>query len=105
MSVGFVLTIMVLITEEKVFIVEHYFRSYGVGHQNGPSLCHVREHYEEQFNKMAPSNKTILANVEKFHHTGSVFVSTEGNNWVPEEHQDNVNQVSAMFVVDPLWGL
>ena len=49
MSVGFVFTIMVLTTEEKVFIVEHYFRSYGVGRQNGPSLCHVREHYEEQY--------------------------------------------------------
>ena len=61
MCVGFVLTIMVLTTEEKVFIVEHYFQSYGVGCQNGLSLSHVREHYEEQFNKMAPNNKTILA--------------------------------------------
>ena len=69
MSVGFVLTIMVLTTEEKVFIVEHYFRSYGVGHQNGPSLRHVREHYDKQLNKTAPSNKTILAMVEKFHRT------------------------------------
>ena len=57
MSVEFVL-IMVLTTEE-VFIVEHYFRSYGVGRQNGPSLRHFREHCEEQFNKTAPSNKTI----------------------------------------------
>ena len=64
------LTIMVLTTEEKVFIVEHYFRSYGVRHQNGPSLRHVREHYKEQFDKTVPSNKTILAIVEKFHHTG-----------------------------------
>ena len=36
------LIIMVLTTEEKVFIIEHYFRSYGVGRQNGPSLHHVR---------------------------------------------------------------
>ena len=73
MSVGFVLTIMVFITEEKVFIIEHYFRSYGVGHQNGPSLRHVWEHYEEQFKKTASSNKTILAIIEKFHATGSVL--------------------------------
>ena len=72
MSVGFVLA-MVLKTEEKVFLVEHYFRSYGVGSQNGPSLRHVGEHYEEQFNKTAPSNKTILAIVEKFHLTGSAL--------------------------------
>ena len=39
-------------------------------HQNGPSLRHVREHYEEQFTKMAPSNKTILAIVEKYHRKG-----------------------------------
>ena len=67
MSVGLVLTIMVLTSEEKVFIIEHYFHSYGVGHQNEPSLRHVREHYEEQFNTTAPSNKIILVIVEKFH--------------------------------------
>ena len=78
MSIGFVLTIMVLITEEKVFIVEHYFRSYGLGRQNGPSLRHVREHYEEQFNKTAPSNRTILAVVEKLYRTGSVFCQRKG---------------------------
>ena len=55
------LTIMVLTTEEKVFIIEHYFRSYGVGHRNGPSLHHVGEYYEEHFNKTAPSNKIIVA--------------------------------------------
>ena len=40
------LTIMVLATEEEVFIVEHYFRSYGVGRQTRQTLRHVREHYE-----------------------------------------------------------
>ena len=60
------LTIMVLTTEEKVFIIKHYFWSYGVGRQNGPSLRHVREHYEEQFNKTAPSKETNLAIIEKF---------------------------------------
>ena len=73
MIVGFMLTVMVLTTEEKVFIVKHYFRSYRIGHQNGPSLCHVREHYEEQFNKSASSNKTILAIIEKFHLMGPVL--------------------------------
>ena len=84
MSVGFVLTTMVLTTDEKVFIVEHYFRTYGVGRQNGPNLCHIREHYEEQFNKTPLSNKTILAIVEKFHCTGCLL-SMEGNNWVPKD--------------------
>ena len=73
MSVGFVLTIMVLTTEEKDFIGEHCFWSYGVGRQNGPSLRHVREHYEEHFNKTTPNNKTMLAIVEKSHRTGSVL--------------------------------
>ena len=77
MCVVFVLTIMVLTTEEKVFMVEHYFWSHGVGRQNGPSLRCVREHYEEQFNKTAPSNKTILAIVEKFHLMGSVLCQQE----------------------------
>ena len=72
------LTIMVLTTEEKVFIVEHYFRSYEVGRQNGPSLRNVRERYEEQFNKNAPSNETNVAIVEKFHRTGSVLCQRKG---------------------------
>ena len=72
MGVGFMLTIMVLTREEKFFI-EHYFRSYGVGRQNGPSLRHIRQYYEERFNKTAQSNKRILAIVEKFLRTGSVL--------------------------------
>ena len=57
MSVGFVLTIMVLTTEENIFIAEDYFRSYILGRQNVPSLRYVREHYEEQFNKTTPVTK------------------------------------------------
>ena len=91
MNVGFVLTIMVLTTDEKVFIVEYYFWSYGVGHQNGPSLSHVREHYEEQFNKMAPSNKTILAIIEKFNHKGSVLCQQKGTTGRPRTVITNEN--------------
>ena len=90
MSVGFVLTIMVLTTEE-VFIVKHYFRSYVVGRQNGPSLHQVREHYEEQFNKMAPSNKTILVIVEKFLHTGSVLCQRKRTTGCPRTITPNEN--------------
>ena len=93
MSVEFVLTIMVLTTEEKDFIVEHYFRSHGVGRQNGPSLRHVREHYEEQFNKTAPSNKTTLAIVEKFYRTGSVLCQRKGTTGRPR----NVPQTRIMY--------
>ena len=32
---------MLLTTQEKVFIVEHYFRLYGTGWSNGPSLLVV----------------------------------------------------------------
>ena len=99
MSVGFELTIMILITEEKVFIVEHYFRSYGVGRQNEPSLRHVRKHYEEQFNKMAPRNKTILVIVEKFHHMGSVLCQQKGTTGRPRTIK-TISKVSAMFIVD-----
>ena len=91
MSIGSVLTIMVLTTEEKVFIVEQYFRSYGVGRQNVPNLHHFREHYEKQFNKMAPSNKTILAIVEKFHHTGSVLCQRKGTTGRPRTVTTNEN--------------
>ncbi|PSN49819.1 hypothetical protein C0J52_01369 [Blattella germanica] len=59
---------MVLTTEENIFIFKHYLLSYRVWCQNGPSLCHIRE----QFNKIAPSNKIILAIIEKFRRTGSV---------------------------------
>ena len=93
------LTNMVLTTEEKVFIVENYFQSYGLGRQNRPSLHYVREHYEEQVNKTAPSNKTILAIVEKFHHTGSVLCQRKGITGRPrtvitnENHEQLLQQV------------
>ena len=91
MSVGFVLTIIVLTTEEKVFIIKHYFLSYSVGRQNGPSLRHVGEHYEEQFNKTVQSNKTILATVEKFHCMGSVLCQQKGTTGHPRTVTSNEN--------------
>ena len=72
-------------------IVEHYFRSYGVGRQSGPSLRHVREPFEEQFNKTAPSNKTILAIVEKFHCTGTVLCQRKGTTGRPRTVTTNEN--------------
>ena len=91
MNVGFVLTVMVPTTEEKVFIIEHYFLSYRVGHQTGPSLRHVRKHYEEQFNKTL-SNKTILAIAEKFHCTGSVLCQQNMGSSTGELSEELVTQ-------------
>ena len=85
------LTIMVLTTEEKVFIAKHYFQASGVGRQNRLSLHHVREHYKEQFNKTAPSNKTILAIVENFHCTGSVLCQWKGTTGHPRTVTTNEN--------------
>ena len=76
-------TIMILTTEKKVFIIEHYFWSYGVGRQNGLSLRHVGKHYEEQFNKTVPSNKTILVIVKKLYNTRSVLCQWKGTTGLP----------------------
>ena len=78
MSVGF------LSSSEKVFIFEHYFRSYGVGR-------HIRDHYEEQHNKTAPSNKTILAIFEKFHRTESVLCQRKRTTGRPRTVTTNEN--------------
>jgi hypothetical protein len=39
--------------EEKVFIVEYYFCSYGRGCEGGPSLKKEAEQFQERFNKTA----------------------------------------------------
>ncbi|KAF2904142.1 hypothetical protein ILUMI_02031 [Ignelater luminosus] len=70
---------MVLTTEEKVFIVEHYFRSYGNGRDNGLSLKQVSEKYRQEFNKVATSKSVMLAIVEKFRHTHSVLCQCKGS--------------------------
>lgn len=70
---------MVLTTAEKVFLVEHYFRSYGNGRNDGPSLQQVSVRYREQFNKAAPSKSVILGVVEKFRRTGSVLCQRKGS--------------------------
>ena len=90
---------MVLTTEEKIFIAEYYFRSFGIGRQNGPNLHHFREHYEEQFNKMAPSNKTILAIIEKFHRTGSVLGQRKGTTGRPRTVTTNENHERLLQVL------
>jgi hypothetical protein len=45
--------------EEKVFIVEYYFRSYRSGCEWGPSFKEVAEQFREKFNKTAPSNTVM----------------------------------------------
>lgn len=67
-----------LSTEEKVFLVEHYFRSYGLGRQSGPSIKFVREQFSEHFNKQAPSNAIVLNIITKFRRTGSVLHQGKG---------------------------
>ncbi|PSN39552.1 hypothetical protein C0J52_17519 [Blattella germanica] len=70
---------MVLRTGEKIFIYKRYLESYGIGRQNGCSLHHVKEYYNEQFNKLAPSNTTLLAIFEKFRCTFCVHGSKQLN--------------------------
>ncbi|KAF2903116.1 hypothetical protein ILUMI_03077 [Ignelater luminosus] len=70
---------MVLTTEEKVFIVKHYFRSYGNGQDNGPTLKQVSEKYRQEFNKAAPSKSVMLAIVEKSRHTSIVLCQRKGS--------------------------
>lgn len=90
---------MGLATEEKVFIVEYYFRSYGNGSQGGPSLKLVAEQYREHFNKPAPSNTVMLSIVKKFRRTGSVLCQRKGRSGRPvtvstnENHGRVLNQV------------
>jgi hypothetical protein len=46
---------MGLSTEEKVFVVEYYFCSYGSGCEEGPSLKKAAQQFQERFNKTAPN--------------------------------------------------
>ncbi|PSN37071.1 hypothetical protein C0J52_26858 [Blattella germanica] len=78
---------MVLTNGEKIFILEYYLLSYGVGRQNGPSLRHVREQFGGQFNKIAP--KIMLAIVEKFRHTESVLGQRKGRSRRPRTVNTN----------------
>ena len=48
-------------------------------------------HYEEKFNKSAPSNKTILAIAEKFHCMGSVLCQRKGATGCPRTVTTNEN--------------
>jgi hypothetical protein len=52
---------MDLSTEEKVFIVEYYFCSYGSSRDGRSSLKKVTKLFRERFNKMAPSNTFMLS--------------------------------------------
>ncbi|KAF8763289.1 hypothetical protein HNY73_021489 [Argiope bruennichi] len=70
---------MGLSAEEKVSIVDHYFRSYVSGGEGGPSLKKVAEQFQEKLNKMAPSNKVILSAVTKFRSSGSVLCQRKRN--------------------------
>ncbi|PSN49424.1 hypothetical protein C0J52_06612, partial [Blattella germanica] len=46
--------VVVLTTEYKVFILEHYLLSYGVGRQNGPTLRHVENNSGSNLTRLRP---------------------------------------------------
>ncbi|KAJ4428188.1 hypothetical protein ANN_24203 [Periplaneta americana] len=69
---------MVLTTEEEVFIVEYYFRSYGLGHANGPSLKQVSDEFRDKFHKAPLGNAVLLQVVDKFRRTGSDLTRRKG---------------------------
>ena len=64
---------MALNTQEKAFLVEHYFRSYGKGHSEGPSVKLVFELFQREFEKNPPTKRTLLLLVNKFRRTGSIL--------------------------------
>lgn len=98
---------MGLTTEEKVFIIEHYFRPYGNGKQRRPSLKLVTEKYCTKFHKESPANVVMLSIVEKFCRSGSVLIQWKGRSGRPvtvrinESHGYVVNQV----LQSPNWSL
>ena len=47
--------------QQRIWIVEHYFRSYGYGRSDGPSLRIVKQGVEEEFGVRSPPNKTCAA--------------------------------------------
>lgn len=49
-----VFIIMVLTTEEKVFIVECYFHSYGIEHSSSPNLINIANDFQKQGFKSHP---------------------------------------------------
>lgn len=60
----FIFSNMVFTTDETVFIVEHYFRSYGVGRSDGSSLLHTALLFQENFHKNPPSSAVNISAVE-----------------------------------------
>lgn len=68
---------MGLTTAEKVFIVENYFRSYGMEivrkWQGGLNLKLLTETYREHFHKEATPKIVMLSIARKFRRSGSVL--------------------------------
>ena len=73
-----IILMMLLSAQEKSFIVETYFRSYGVGRNDGPSLKFVSTRFEERFNKRFPTKRSISLLVIKFRRTGSTLTQRKG---------------------------
>ncbi|KAG8301273.1 hypothetical protein J6590_056742 [Homalodisca vitripennis] len=60
---------------ERVFIVEHYFRSYAVNNDGFPCLGHVRDLFSTRFSRPPPPLSHIVRLVDTFRQTGSVLSS------------------------------
>jgi hypothetical protein len=77
--------------QERTWLVENYLCSNGTGYRHGPNLKGVRESFALRFHKAAPTNKNLLAIVQKFRTRGGVQNSNKGHSGRPPSVRTNDN--------------
>ena len=63
---------MQLTLQQRIFIVERYFRSFGSGRSGGASLKKVKGDYRIAFHCNPPTDRNILSIVREFRQNGCV---------------------------------
>jgi hypothetical protein len=77
--------------DERIWLVESYQRSYGIGRNGGPSLQQVKANFSEQSHKDPPTNRNLLAMVRKFCFQGTIHNLNKQNSGRPRSVRTNDN--------------
>jgi hypothetical protein len=89
--------------EERIWLVESYQRSYGIGRNGGPSLKQVKVNFSEHYHKNPPTNRNLLAMVRKFRLQGTIRNLNNKNFGRPRnvKTNDNTERVFDKVLLSP----
>ena len=84
---------------ERVWLVQRYFKSCGHGRGGGPSIKATVEGFEQEFQRLPPAKSSLMKMVKKHGESGTVHNLNKGHSGIPRTARTNENHGKVMDAI------